>query len=114
MDSCSPDHNFPNKCLTLPVYLRPFVACHCIATGLAHTGHVEKVVKALRAEGLDVTVYDEVRVEPTDTSFKQAARFAIEGKFDGYVSVGMYQHLLLFFMIFPLKFCYCLHPIHMR
>lgn len=44
--------------------------------------------KSLRDAGLDVVVYDEVRVEPTDASFKQAARFATEGRFDGYVSVG--------------------------
>jgi len=38
--------------------------------------------------GLTVAVYDAVRVEPTDKSFLEAARFATEGKFDGYVSVG--------------------------
>lgn len=44
--------------------------------------------KSLRDAGLDVVVYDEVRVEPTDASFKQAAGFAADGRFDGYVSVG--------------------------
>ena len=34
------------------------------------------------------TVYSDVAVEPTDASFQDAARFAAEGKFDGYVSVG--------------------------
>lgn len=43
---------------------------------------------ALRAAGLDVVVYDRVRVEPTDTSFRDAAAFAQEGRFDGFVSVG--------------------------
>ena len=43
---------------------------------------------ALRAVDVDVTIYDEVRVEPTDQSFKQATRFAAEGRFDGFVSVG--------------------------
>ena len=36
----------------------------------------------------DVAVYDEVKVEPTDKSFLEAARFAADGAFDGYVSVG--------------------------
>ncbi len=49
---------------------------------------VTTVFSALRAVGVDVVIYDEVRVEPTDGSFKQAARFAREGNFDGYVSVG--------------------------
>ncbi|MCP5150031.1 MAG: iron-containing alcohol dehydrogenase [Ectothiorhodospiraceae bacterium] len=43
---------------------------------------------SLAAAGIDVVIYDDVRVEPTDASFKDAARFATEGKFDGYVSVG--------------------------
>ena len=41
-----------------------------------------------RAAGVDVAVYDGVRIEPTDVSFLEAARFAREGRFDGYVSVG--------------------------
>ncbi|MCK5364555.1 MAG: iron-containing alcohol dehydrogenase [Gammaproteobacteria bacterium] len=49
---------------------------------------VATVTSALRAVDVDVTVYDEVRVEPTDQSFKQATRFAAEGRFDGFVSVG--------------------------
>ena len=32
--------------------------------------------------------YDDVHVEPTDASFLDAARFAREGRFDAYVSVG--------------------------
>jgi len=43
---------------------------------------------SLRDAGLAVAVYDRVKVEPTDKSFLEAARFATEGKFDGYVSVG--------------------------
>ncbi|MCF6284849.1 MAG: iron-containing alcohol dehydrogenase, partial [Candidatus Hydrogenedentes bacterium] len=49
---------------------------------------VATVCSALRAAGIDVVVYDEVRVEPTDQSFKDASRFASEGNFDGFVSVG--------------------------
>ena len=50
--------------------------------------YVAQVRDALRAAGVDVAVYDEVKVEPTDRSFIAAAKFAAEGKFDGYVSVG--------------------------
>jgi alcohol dehydrogenase class IV len=53
-------------------------ALPCVADALA----------SLRSSGVDVAVYDEVRVEPTDESFRAAARFAAEGRFDGYVSVG--------------------------
>ncbi len=44
--------------------------------------------RSLRAAGLDVAVFDEVRVEPTDGSFLAAARFAAETRPDGYVSLG--------------------------
>lgn len=56
--------------------------------GVARHPHVEAVARSLRAAGCDVAVYDEVKVEPTDRSFLAAAKFASEGKFDGYVSVG--------------------------
>lgn len=55
---------------------------------LAALPHVAIVRDSLAAAGLDVVLYDEVQVEPTDESFLAAARFASEGAFDGYVSVG--------------------------
>ena len=45
-------------------------------------------LKALTDEAIDAVIYDAVHVEPTDVSFKEAARFAAEGKFDGYVAIG--------------------------
>lgn len=50
--------------------------------------HFDTVTQSLKAAGIDFAVYDEVRVEPTDHSFRQASRFAQEGRFDGFVSVG--------------------------
>lgn len=55
---------------------------------LVATEHVATVRQALKATGVDVAVYDQVKVEPTDRSFLDAARFAADGMFDGYVSVG--------------------------
>jgi alcohol dehydrogenase class IV len=46
------------------------------------------VKASLAAAQVDFGVYDTVVVEPTDASFQDAARFAAEGRFDGYVSVG--------------------------
>ena len=46
------------------------------------------VLEALQSEGIDAVLYDRVRVEPTDISFKEAIQFAIDGRFDGYVAVG--------------------------
>jgi alcohol dehydrogenase class IV len=55
---------------------------------LAPGPYVAAVRASLAAAGVDVAVYDEVVIEPTDESFQHAARFAVEGRFDGYVSVG--------------------------
>jgi len=49
---------------------------------------VSIVTESLKSKGLDAVVYDQVAVEPTDISFKQGSKFASEGKFDGFVSVG--------------------------
>ncbi|MEL6179380.1 MAG: hydroxyacid-oxoacid transhydrogenase [Myxococcota bacterium] len=55
---------------------------------LVQTGHVALVEQSLKRVGLDVVVYDGCHAEPTDVSFMEAARFAREGRFDGYISVG--------------------------
>ncbi len=55
---------------------------------LVHGAHVAKVRASLAEAGVDVAVYDAVRIEPDDASFQDAARFAAEGRFDGFVSVG--------------------------
>lgn len=43
---------------------------------------------SLRGAGLDVAVFDEVAVEPTDASIDRAVDFARDALADGYVSVG--------------------------
>src|SRR6476469_4948516 len=50
--------------------------------------HVATARASLEAAGCDVVVYDGVAIEPTGGSFLAAARFATEGRFDAYVSVG--------------------------
>jgi hydroxyacid-oxoacid transhydrogenase len=46
------------------------------------------VRESLRTAAIDYAFYDQVRVEPDDASFRQAARFAADGGFDGFVAVG--------------------------
>ncbi len=55
---------------------------------LAGLPPVAVALEALRREGIDPVLYTEVRVEPTDVSFRDAIRFAQEGRFDGYLGVG--------------------------
>jgi len=57
-------------------------------TRLAKGEHVAKVKASLTTAGVDIVVYDEVRIEPDDASLQDAARFAREAKVDGFVSVG--------------------------
>jgi len=49
---------------------------------------VSVTLEALGHAGIDAVLFDQVSVEPTDVSFKEAIRFAKDGKFDGYVAVG--------------------------
>ncbi len=55
---------------------------------LADKEPVAIALEALRAEGIDAVLFDGVRCEPSDASFKAAIRFASAGRFDGYVAVG--------------------------
>jgi hydroxyacid-oxoacid transhydrogenase len=55
---------------------------------LADSEPVKVATDALKAQGIDVALFDQVRVEPTDQSFKEAIAFAVGGDFDGYVAVG--------------------------
>jgi hydroxyacid-oxoacid transhydrogenase len=55
---------------------------------LANSQPVAVALAALRAAGIDTVLFDQVRVEPTDASLKEAIRFVAEGRFEGYVAVG--------------------------
>lgn len=55
---------------------------------LAASEPVAIALEALKREGIDAVLFDQVRVEPNDKSFKAAIAFATEGRFDGYVAVG--------------------------
>jgi hydroxyacid-oxoacid transhydrogenase len=55
---------------------------------LVSTPHVAQVRESLAAAGVDVALYDNVRVEPTDESFLAAAKFAADANVDGFISVG--------------------------
>ena len=46
------------------------------------------VLQALSDNGITAAVYDRVRIEPTDESFRDAASFARSGAFDAFVAVG--------------------------
>ena len=55
---------------------------------LTNSEAVTVTLKALQEENIEKVLFDKVRVEPTDDSFKEAIKFAIEGKFDGFIGVG--------------------------
>jgi hydroxyacid-oxoacid transhydrogenase len=48
----------------------------------------DEVDAALTAAGVDVAVFDEVAIEPTDASLDLAVRFARDARADAYVSLG--------------------------
>jgi alcohol dehydrogenase class IV len=55
---------------------------------VATTRHLDTARRSLLDAGLEVVLYDQVHVEPTDASFDEAARFARQASCDSYVSVG--------------------------
>ena len=55
---------------------------------LATLPPVAKTLEALESEGIEFELYDQVRVEPTDASFKEAIGVAAKGGFEGFVAVG--------------------------
>jgi hydroxyacid-oxoacid transhydrogenase len=55
---------------------------------LTKSQSVSVTLEALGHADIDAVLFDQVSIEPTDVSFKEAIRFAKDGKFDGYVAVG--------------------------
>jgi hydroxyacid-oxoacid transhydrogenase len=46
------------------------------------------VLEATKAQTIDAVTFHDIRIEPTDASFKTAINVAVDGKFDGFVAVG--------------------------
>jgi len=55
---------------------------------LARLQPVATVVESLRENHISFELFDRVRVEPTDVSFREAIDFATQGEFDSFVAVG--------------------------
>ena len=55
---------------------------------LATLQPVATVLESLRGNGVSFALFDRVRVEPTDVSFREAIDFATQGAFDAFVAVG--------------------------
>lgn len=53
-----------------------------------HLPPMQVVIDSLEASRIHYSIYDRVRVEPTDESFLDAIAFARGGNFDAYVAVG--------------------------
>ncbi|MGH3086672.1 MAG: hydroxyacid-oxoacid transhydrogenase [Rubrobacteraceae bacterium] len=56
--------------------------------GVVRAGITGKVREILESEGIECETFDRVKVEPSLESFREAADFAREGGFDGFVGVG--------------------------
>lgn len=55
---------------------------------VAQTDTVAVVLNSLKGAGIEAVLFDRVRVEPTDISFKDAIDFAVAHDVDGFVPVG--------------------------
>src|SRR6201997_455982 len=56
--------------------------------GVAATGIPQRAAESLRAAGLKPEIFSGVRVEPTDTSLREAVEFARDTDWDGFVAIG--------------------------
>ena len=56
--------------------------------GVVALGYPDRVAESIRAEGIEVVLYDRCRVEPTLDSLQEACAFAADSGVDGFVSVG--------------------------
>ena len=56
--------------------------------GIVEAGITGRVVEAIEAAGIEAVVFDRARVEPSAESLQEAADFAVDGDFDGFVGVG--------------------------
>jgi hydroxyacid-oxoacid transhydrogenase len=56
--------------------------------GVVRAGITDKVREIMESEGIECEIFDGVKVEPSLNSFQEAADFASEGRFDGFVGVG--------------------------
>jgi hydroxyacid-oxoacid transhydrogenase len=56
--------------------------------GVVEAGITPRMQELIEGEGIEVEVFERARVEPTADSFQEAADFAKEGGFDGFVAAG--------------------------
>jgi hydroxyacid-oxoacid transhydrogenase len=56
--------------------------------GVVAAGITDRVRETIEAAGIETEVWDSARVEPTAESFAEAAAFAVDGGFDGFVGIG--------------------------
>jgi alcohol dehydrogenase class IV len=56
--------------------------------GVVAAGITDRVREAIEAVGIETEVWGSARVEPTADSFAEAAAFAVDGGFDGFVGIG--------------------------
>lgn len=59
-----------------------------IDPNLAKSSMAETVLESITEEGIELETFSEIRIEPTDVSFKVAIEVATQGKFDGFVALG--------------------------
>ena len=49
---------------------------------------LQTILNSLETESIDFKIYKNVKIEPTDSSFKDASKFALSDSFDGFIAVG--------------------------
>ncbi len=55
---------------------------------MAGSEAVRTATESLKRAKIDFTVFDQISIEPTDSSLKEAIKFAVDGRFNGFLPVG--------------------------
>jgi hydroxyacid-oxoacid transhydrogenase len=60
----------------------------CTDQNIAKLPMIETLIKSLDDEDVPYVLYDQIRIEPTDTSFKEAIAFAVANEVDAFLAFG--------------------------
>lgn len=74
--------------------------CLMTDSNLINLPPVKTAMDSLIKYGIQTTVYDKVRVEPTEESLKNSIEFAKHGQFDAFIAVSSNKHTCKLFPIF--------------
>lgn len=79
--------------------------CLMTDSNLINLPPVKTAMDSLTKHGIQTSVYDNVRVEPTEQSLKDSIEYVKRGKFDAFIAVRD-KHIISFFLTYYLIYIF--------